>query len=226
MVEAKAKRRTQEERSAFTREALIRAAVECICDVGYAGTTAALIADRASVTRGAVQHHFGSRDELILSVIDSVQRDLNFRIDTAALITLPLEQRIDALVDQYRTVFSDKPFLAALNIWLGVRSEPQLYERLKTLLVEVQAPIGKIWRDVFADLAIEPSYLQSIRRITMAAARGYAIQELFGTANSWDRDCEALRMMLRLELTRSAGLSRSSPRSRSGSQRRSNADAG
>src|SRR5436309_11852144 len=66
----KHKRRTQEERSATTRRRLIDAAVECLNESGYLEATLEVVAARAGVSRGAVQHHFGSRNDLLIAVVE------------------------------------------------------------------------------------------------------------------------------------------------------------
>src|SRR3546814_13069479 len=58
------RRRTQEERSAETRESLVAAAIEVLAEVGYVAATTAAIAERASVSRGAIQYHFESKTDL------------------------------------------------------------------------------------------------------------------------------------------------------------------
>src|SRR5271154_2528623 len=58
-------RRTQAERRAATRTALLDAAIDCLAEEGYAKTTTRRIAQRAGVTPGALQHHFATRAELL-----------------------------------------------------------------------------------------------------------------------------------------------------------------
>ena len=62
-------RRSNEKRSAEMRAALIEAAIQSLCGIGYSKTTTHEICRRAGATSGAIQHHFGSKDELILSLI-------------------------------------------------------------------------------------------------------------------------------------------------------------
>jgi AcrR family transcriptional regulator len=63
-------RRTHAERTALMRERVMLAVVEVIADVGFARTTAAEIARRAGVTWGAVQHHFGDKDGILMAVLE------------------------------------------------------------------------------------------------------------------------------------------------------------
>src|SRR5690348_16872959 len=54
--------RTQAERTARTRAALIGAARALFAERGYAGAGREEIVERAGVTRGAMYHHFASKD--------------------------------------------------------------------------------------------------------------------------------------------------------------------
>src|SRR3954466_2105232 len=58
------RRRTQAERSAATREALLDATLACLVEDGYANTTTARVAERAGVSRGAHPPHFPTRATL------------------------------------------------------------------------------------------------------------------------------------------------------------------
>jgi AcrR family transcriptional regulator len=62
-------RRSHAERTAETRERVMRAVVESITLLGYQKTTSAEIARRAGVTWGAVQHHFGDKDGILTAVL-------------------------------------------------------------------------------------------------------------------------------------------------------------
>lgn len=55
----------QAEKSELTRTAVLEAVVECLVELGYAGTTTARIAEYAGVSRGAMMHHFPTRLELL-----------------------------------------------------------------------------------------------------------------------------------------------------------------
>jgi AcrR family transcriptional regulator len=59
----------QAEKSALTRQAILEAAVRCFVEHGYANTTTAMIAEEASVSRGAMMHHFPSRSAVMNAVV-------------------------------------------------------------------------------------------------------------------------------------------------------------
>src|SRR5271154_6998069 len=58
-------RRTQQERSAAMRLRLLDAAVDCLYELGYSGTTTIEVAARAGVSRGAQLHHFPTKKRLV-----------------------------------------------------------------------------------------------------------------------------------------------------------------
>ena len=63
-------RRSQAERSASTREALLDATIACLVEDGYASTTTSRVAERAGVSRGAHLHHFQTRQALLAAAME------------------------------------------------------------------------------------------------------------------------------------------------------------
>ena len=86
-------RRTQAARREATRGALVGAARELFAAKGFAGAGREEIVERAGVTRGALQHHFGTKEDLFLAVFEAVEADVMHAVATAAMAsTEPLEQ--------------------------------------------------------------------------------------------------------------------------------------
>jgi len=78
------RRRTQADRSAATRAALVKAARELFADRGFAATSRDEIAERAGVTRGALYHHFESKTAVAAGVVAALEVELVERVVTAA----------------------------------------------------------------------------------------------------------------------------------------------
>ena len=53
-----------------TRALVIDETISCILEEGFAAASAKHITERAGVTWGVVQYHFGDRDGLLMAVVD------------------------------------------------------------------------------------------------------------------------------------------------------------
>lgn len=112
-------RRTQSERRAATRGALVAAARELFAERGFSGVSREEIVERAGVTRGAMYHYFASKEALFATAYEDVERDLCDAIAQAAMTGAdPVEQlrlgsaaflRFALADDVRRIVFVDGP---------------------------------------------------------------------------------------------------------------------
>jgi AcrR family transcriptional regulator len=82
------------EQSEATRTALVRVARELFAQRGYAVVGTEEIVRQAGVTRGALYHHFGGKEDLFLAVFHELEAELTQRIGAIvmeAAATDPLE---------------------------------------------------------------------------------------------------------------------------------------
>jgi AcrR family transcriptional regulator len=75
---------TQSERREATRAAIVKAAKRLFGERGFAGTTMDNVATAAHVAKGAVYHHFETKEALFEAVFDEVSQDLVAEVDRAA----------------------------------------------------------------------------------------------------------------------------------------------
>jgi AcrR family transcriptional regulator len=127
------KRRTQEERSAATREALISAARRLWGVRGYAEVGTPEIAKEAGVTRGAMYHQFADKAALFAEVVEVVEQDLMARMGTI-VATSGASGPADAI-------------RAAVDAWLEVSADPEVRQ-----LILLDAPSVLGWAG-FRDVA-------------------------------------------------------------------------
>jgi AcrR family transcriptional regulator len=127
------KRRTQEERSAATREALISAARKLWGLRGYAEVGTPEIAAAAGVTRGAMYHQFADKAALFSEVVETVEQDV-----MARMATLVAGSGATTPADAIR---------AAVDAWLEVSGDPEVRQ-----LVLLDAPSVLGWA-AFRDVA-------------------------------------------------------------------------
>ncbi|MEO3785805.1 TetR/AcrR family transcriptional regulator [Actinocorallia sp. B10E7] len=124
--------RTQEERSAATREALLEATVAVLAEEGYAGLTTTKVAARAGVTRGAQVHHFPSRDALVAAAISHlVERTAD---DMAKILSdRPDLLTVEGLLDLLWELFRGPVFQAVLQFVAASPPEPEIRQSLMRL---------------------------------------------------------------------------------------------
>ena len=105
-----------------TRDAIIGETVSCINEEGFAAASASHIAERAGVTWGVIQYHFGDRSGLLSAVIaDGFQR---FRrsIESVSVPAEPSRQRVEAVVDAAWAAFSSPESRASFEVLISARA--------------------------------------------------------------------------------------------------------
>ena len=88
-------RRTQAERSATTRAALMAAGRELFTEHGFAGAGREQLVEAAGVTRGAMYHHFANKTELFLAVYEQLEIEVMGKVMAAAKSDDPAVQLRD-----------------------------------------------------------------------------------------------------------------------------------
>lgn len=167
----------RQERSRTTRRKLIEAAVDCIGEVGWAGTTVALIAQRAGVSRGAAQHHFATREDLVTAAVEYVGEVQIEEMRRGADGLPPGRSRIEPVVDLLLNLYTGPMFRAALHLWVAASSD----ESLRTVLVPLQAKVGREAHRLAVDLLGVDETRPGVRELvqsTLDLARGLGLANL------------------------------------------------
>jgi AcrR family transcriptional regulator len=112
------RRRSHAERTAQTRARILAAVVESIAEVGFPRTTAAEITRRAGVTWGAVQHHFGDKDGILLAVLEDSFGRFAERLDAVPLDGVSLERRVRLFLERAWSHFTSREYASTYEILL------------------------------------------------------------------------------------------------------------
>lgn len=67
---------SRDERGRLIREALFKAAVEIVGDIGYQNTSVTMITQRANVAQGTFYNHFASRQDILDKLLPSLGNDM------------------------------------------------------------------------------------------------------------------------------------------------------
>lgn len=194
-------RRTQRERRESTRRQLIAAAIDCICELGCAGASSAAIADRAGVSRGAVQHHFGTRGRLLLAILEDLRGRLVSRPQRSAATDTPVAERIDALLEQYWDIINSRHFIATVQIQLATVNDRELYPEVFKLMHKSVTQLDRDWVAIFAGHDVPAERVMAARHIALATFRGLAVRQVYRSSrDGWSAERALLKEMMRQAL--------------------------
>ncbi|MYS18896.1 transcriptional regulator, TetR family [Streptomyces sp. DvalAA-14] len=127
-------RAPKQDRSRATRLRVLEAAVACLAEHGWSGSTLAAVCARAGVSRGAAQHHFPTREELFTAAIAHVAEQwLTAVRDRARALPREGPDRTYAVVDMLVAVHTGPLFRAALHLWVTAAEEEALRPRVRSL---------------------------------------------------------------------------------------------
>lgn len=107
------------------RRRLLEATIECLVELGWAGTTTTVVSERAGVSRGAQLHHFPSKQDLVVAAVEHLSQRRRDEM-TAAAADLPKKGRTRAVLDVLAAQFVSPVFFAALELWVAARTDAEL----------------------------------------------------------------------------------------------------
>ena len=193
----RAKRRTQAERSASTREKVIQAVIDCIVEEGVQNTTAARISQRSGVTWGATAHQFGHKDSVFMAVVEHNLDLMSKRMaDSLSLEKHSPRERVELLIDQSWEHCNIPSSLAYTQLVLLSRNDPE--GKLRDRQAQLTAEQSKaIWDHFFGDLAVDPQALETARNLVYATLLGMSIQGMVGRRKpQFRRELDALKKLV------------------------------
>ena len=122
-----------------TRRRIIEETVASVLEEGFAAVSANHVAERAGVTWGVIQYHFGSSTGMFGAVVEAGFAELTAAMSEMSLPSGPTKVRVRALVDTAWAAFSSPTSRASLEILIATRpgrdteTERQLTDMAKNL---------------------------------------------------------------------------------------------
>ncbi len=179
MAEPKRVRRTQVERSAAMQEALLDAAVECLVELGFAGTTTTQVTHRAGVSLGAMLHHFPTKADLLAAAVGHVMRRRQEEFRKAMTDVGPSVDRVEAAIDLMWDAFNGPTFHAWLELWVAARTDPELAEAVRVMEEEYDRASREILSELFPpDEYADAAVLELGMRFAVSLMDGVALRGL------------------------------------------------
>jgi AcrR family transcriptional regulator len=188
-------RAPQQDRSRATRRRLLEAAIACLGERGWAGSTVAVVAARAGVTRGAAQHHFPTREDLFTAAIEYVAEEwLHALRDRAHALPGSGAVRTHAVVDMLVDLYTGPLFRAALHLWVAAADEDRLRPGVTALELRLGREAHRLAVELLGADETTPGVRETIQA-TLDLARGLGLANLLsddsarraGVVREWAR---------------------------------------
>jgi len=174
------KRRTQSERSAATQKALLDAAREVISVRGFAKMTMAEVATKAGVSRGALLHHYATKQDLLLAAVDYIltKVEMDVKQISKRIISGTDEDISEFICELWNRVFHPNNFAVNLELVIAARSNDALSERLSKRWVQLANAYHKTWIETLEQTGNTSPEAIALLPITVNFLRGMALQRI------------------------------------------------
>lgn len=169
-------RRRNVDRSAATRRQILDATVTCLQKQGYGAVTNQVVAEAAGVSRGAMMHHFPTRQDLLVATA-AYAHDKNITMRMAELSKLPVGlPRFRAVIELTWKSARTPEGLAINEIRVGSRSDPGFAAALTPLMTKISQDYGRFVGRIVREAGLEANEeIQGLSATTALALRGLAI---------------------------------------------------
>ena len=170
-----------------TRDRVVKAAVECINDLGfYRGSSTNEIARRAGVTWGVIQHYFGNREGLMLAVLEAGARHMVETVEAAHIEGATAVDRLAQLIDVFSAHYARPDYLASLQVLLNMDHDPRTSSEVRRTMQQVAersyAHIRRLLREALGPAANKPDVATTI----FVAIRGFGFSQQLLDSMAYD----------------------------------------
>lgn len=168
-------RQPQQDRSRATKQRLLNAAIECLAELGWSGTTVFLVAERAGVSRGAAQHHFPTREALVRAAVE--QMSSIRAASTAAALLEDGPRRTEDVLEILFSLYSGPVFRAALQLWIAAAADDTLRAQIAPLEANLGRQAHRLALDLLRVDESEPGVRETVQA-TLDLVRGLGLADL------------------------------------------------
>lgn len=193
--------RTQH-RGTVTRAKLIDAALETLYSKGYAACSLPELCKRAGVSRGAQQHHFPAKADLLAAAVEQLMKqrheELREAVDREGAGG---EGSVDRLVDHLWEIYSGKSFYVFLELAMAARTDPELKARLAAVNQRFYEEATQTLQALLG-LPDDPEVLMTVARFVTSMMDGIAVNRILDDDDRTSLDTLAIFKTTLKRLTR------------------------
>ena len=177
------RKRTQSERSEDTRKAIFDATINLLYKTGFNKTSTPEIARRAGVSRGALTHHFSSKEDLVIGAVADDLTSVNRRLADFAEAFGSGSGSTDEIVDYLWKTMFDRLFYVTLEYLPEARHNTGFRNGLIPVVQEFHDRLDDIWTALATYRNVDPASVRIVMNATMCLIRGMIAQTVLRPAD-------------------------------------------
>jgi AcrR family transcriptional regulator len=117
-----------------TRRKVLDAAVRCIIERGFYRASSNEIARQAGMTWGVIQYHFGTREALMLAVLEDTSNRFVDLVEHADIEGDDVATRLNQLLDLLAGYYGTPEYLAFTQVLLNMEHDPSTSKEVRATL--------------------------------------------------------------------------------------------
>lgn len=175
----------QQTRSLLTRAKLIEGTLDVIYEVGFKSATTERFAAKAGVSRGAMLHHFPTREDIIAAAMEHLLQSGTEEIRAKVSEVNAGTVSMDDLIDFIWRLYSGRFFYLSLEMVVEARSNALFRMKMVPVLKEFHSALDTIWRSLIGQDAHRARRAVVILNLTVCLLRGMGVQTVLRSDNTY-----------------------------------------
>lgn len=144
------KRRTQAERRSETQAAILAAAMQILAEDGYLTFSASRVAAVAGVSRGAQEHYFPRKIDLMEAAIKHAMAEAVDHAERLSRTVHASGDPIEKFLIDSEHFFYSPIFRALIEIMIACRSDAELAAVVTPVVTKARTTLNRIWTDTLS----------------------------------------------------------------------------
>jgi AcrR family transcriptional regulator len=171
---------------AATRQKVVEAAVACILERGFYRASSNEIARRAGVTWGVIQHYFGTRQALMLAVLQHGSSQFSELVENASIDGDSVEVRITQLLDLLATHYGRPEYLAYMQVQLNLDHDPRTSAEVRTTMHAVAERSNEHVRRLLRETLGRATAVPDLSTTLFLVLRGFVVSQQLLDSMTYD----------------------------------------
>jgi AcrR family transcriptional regulator len=165
-------KRTQLERRNETQAAILSASIDLLAENGYAGFSASRVAQRAGVSRGAQEHYFPKKNDLIAAATQHAMREAVEHARSLAHTATGAADPVAQFLTDSEHFFFRPVFRAMIEIMIAARSDRALARIVNPIVLDARQVLNGIWIETLGAVGYPREKAQLFIELTHYLLRG------------------------------------------------------